>query len=391
MKKPKIIASQTTWIEGESVRQLELVAKRPGMMECVGMPDLHPGKGSPVGAAFLSNIIYPDIVGTDIGCGMSFWSTTLSAKKPKIDVIAKKLNGLDEPWKGELDHWMVTRGIALMTDYDVSLGTPGFGNHFIEIQEVDTIFDESFGLSKDNLYIMVHSGSRGLGESILRDYTAKHGAKGFAVGSPEIDQYMVSHEHAIKWAVANRDLCAQRVLDALDVDGKRILDISHNSVTEYPACGCGFWLHRKGAAPADKGVVIIPGSRNDLSYIVRPLASNEALQSLAHGAGRKFSRTEAHGKLEHVYKKKDIKKNKWGGRVVCGNSALLWEEAGECYKPIASVIADLVDAKLIEVIATMHPIVTFKTSEGVEEQLERNRKDWQQDRKALRNLKGRNQ
>ena len=149
-------------------------------------------------------------------------------------------------------------------------------------------------------------------------------------------------------------------------------------------------MHRKGAAPSDKGLVVIPGSRGDLSYIVSPIQSDIALNSLAHGAGRKLSRTEAQGKLSEIYKKKDIHKNKWGGRVVCGNKQLLWEEAAECYKNITSVITDLVDAGLINVVATLHPLVTFKTSEGVEEELENNRKDWQKNRKDARNMKERN-
>ena len=320
-------------------------------------------------------------------CGMSLWATKLSSKKPKIEQIAKKLNGLDEPWQGDLDVWLSNQKINLITDYDSSLGTPGFGNHFIEIQEIDTIFDESIGLTKEFLYMMVHSGSRGFGKSILDNYVAKHGAKGVQIDTSEGQEYIIKHNHAMNWAIANRDLCAQRVLDVLDIDGNRLLDICHNSVTESIQDGCACWLHRKGAAPSDKGLVVIPGSRGDLSYLVRPLESNKALNSLAHGAGRKLSRTEAHGKLSEIYKKKDIKKNKWGGTIVCGNKELLWEEAPECYKSINSVITDLVNAGLIEIIASLRPLVTFKTSEGVEEELEHNRKDWQKNRKAERNMK----
>jgi release factor H-coupled RctB family protein len=385
-----IIASPTTWIEGEAVRQLEAVAKWNGMLKCVGLPDLHPGKGSPIGAAFLSTIIFPTLVGPDIGCGMNLWSTSLSSKKPKIEQIAKKLNGLDDPWNGDLDEWLCKRNQNLITKYDESLGTPGFGNHFIEIQAIDTIFDESYGFSSDVLYVMVHSGSRGFGKSILDEYASFNGAAGVTADSHEGARYLVKHTFAMEWAVANRDLCAHRVLESLDATGTRLLDICHNSVTESIEDGCSCWLHRKGAAPSDKGLIVIPGSRGDLSYVVSPIQSDTALNSLAHGAGRKLSRTEAQGKLSEIYKKKDIHKNKWGGRVVCGNKQLLWEEAAECYKNITSVITDLVDAGLINIVATLHPLVTFKTSEGVEEELENNRKDWQKNRKDARNMKERN-
>jgi release factor H-coupled RctB family protein len=80
----RVIASASTWIEGEALRQLDGVAKFPGMRLSVGMPNLHPGKGSPVGDAFLSEgAIYPSLVGSDIGCGMSLWATDLPAHKAR--------------------------------------------------------------------------------------------------------------------------------------------------------------------------------------------------------------------------------------------------------------------------------------------------------------------
>ena len=387
MSKYKVIASPTTWIEGEAVRQLEQVSEFPNMISCVGMPDLHPGKGSPVGAVFQSTeVIYPNLVGSDIGCGMALWSTNISSKNAKVDKIAKKLNGLDEPWDGELDGWLKDKGIGT-TLYDSSLGTPGFGNHFIEVQQVETIFDEAYNLTKESLYIMVHSGSRGFGEAILREYTSKFGAKGIIADSPDGEQYLTQHEHAMKWAILNRELCAERVLELLNANGHRILDICHNSVLESTIDGCSCWLHRKGAAPADKGLVVIPGSRGDLSYLVKPKPTNKSLFSLAHGAGRKLSRADAKDKISQIYKKKDIRENKWGGKIVCGDPNLLWEEAPECYKNIASVINDLVEAELLDIIATLRPLVTFKTSEGFEEKVKEDKKKWQKDRRSGRELK----
>lgn len=387
----RVIASSNTWIEGEAVRQLEQVAGFPNMLACIGMPDLHPGKGSPVGAAFLSSeIIYPNLVGSDIGCGMSLWQTNLAAKNPKIAKIANKLNGLDEPWDGSLGVWLAEKGMTLTSDYDVSLGTPGFGNHFIEIQAIDSIVSESLNLSTDFLYIMVHSGSRGFGESVLREYTSKYGASGVRVDSPEGQHYLMRHQHAMKWAVLNRELCAERVLNLLGAEGDRLLDICHNSVTEAIVDGCSCWLHRKGAAPTDKGLVVIPGSRGDLSYLVQPKSNTDkSLFSVAHGAGRKLSRADAKGKLGQTYKKRNIRENKWGGKIICGDTDLLWEEAPECYKNIASVISDLVEAELVDVIATLRPLITFKTSEGVDEKVKFDKKKWQNERHDARNMKER--
>jgi release factor H-coupled RctB family protein len=135
--------------------------------------------------------------------------------------------------------------------------------------------------------------------------------------------------------------------------------------------------------------VVIPGSRNDLSFIVQPVADrDDALWSLAHGAGRKIARNDAQGKLANLYRNRDIQQNQWGGRIICGERPLLWEEAPECYKDIATVIGDLVMFGLINVIATVRPLVTFKTSEGAKE-MQRERKEWQRDRAAARSAKQR--
>lgn len=386
-----IIASPQTWIEGEAVRQLEATAQFAGMLRCVGLPDLHPGKGSPVGAAFLADRLYPFLVGSDAGCGMGVWTSDLPANKAKIDKMAERCNGLDQPWDGDTTAWLQQRGIAA-TVHDAGLGSPGFGNHFIEVQQVTAVMDPAefiaLGMSEDHLCLTVHSGSRGFGEAILHAYVARHGAGGVAADSPEGQFYLQQSQHALAWAVANRELCAQRALDALQTQGSHVLDICHNSVTPMDFDGHQAWLHRKGAAPADKGVVVIPGSRGDESYIVRPINGSEtSLWSLAHGAGRKISRGEAHGKLVNLYRQKDMRLNRWGGKLVCGDSDLLWEEAPQCYKPIGSVIADMLAAQLIHVIATVRPLVTFKTSEGFKEQSRDERKKWQLARGEARELK----
>ena len=95
----RVIASESTWIEGDALRQLDDTARLPGMIRAVGMPDLHPGKGSPVGAAFLSrDVIRPALVGSDIGCGMALWSSDLRERKARPDRLAERLDGLDELW-----------------------------------------------------------------------------------------------------------------------------------------------------------------------------------------------------------------------------------------------------------------------------------------------------
>ena len=160
------------------------------------------------------------------------------------------------------------------------------------------------------------------------------------------------------WAVVNRDVIAARFLAALGLDGRRLLDICHNSVTPLD----GGWLHRKGAAPADRGLVAIPGSRGDFSYLVEPLATraNEALRSLAHGAGRKWSRSDARARLSDRFKVAELERTALGSRVICEDRQLIFEEAPQAYKDIARVIADLEQAGLVRVVARLRPLISYK-------------------------------
>ncbi|MDP6945812.1 MAG: RtcB family protein, partial [Myxococcota bacterium] len=121
------------------------------------------------------------------------------------------------------------------------------------------------------------------------------------------------------------------------------------------------WLHRKGAAPADKGPVVIPGSRGTLSYLVAPCGDGLAnAQSLAHGAGRKWKRSEAKPRLSRRFRPEDLRRTKLGGRVICDDRDLLYEEAPQAYKDVDRVVQDLVDAGALTVIATLRPIITYK-------------------------------
>lgn len=391
-ERTRVIASANTWIEGDALRQLDATAAWPDMRFCVGMPDLHPGKGSPVGAAFAADAIYPSLVGSDIGCGMALFTTDLKAHKAKPLKIATLLDGLDQPWEGDPGAWLAERNIA-PTAFDISLGTPGHSNHFIEVQRVLEVRDEArfsaLGLHLDHLCILVHSGSRGFGESVLYGVAERHGASGIACDSPDGLAYQQAHDHAVRWAYANRWLCAHRAMTVLGAKGHYILDICHNSVLSYQFGDCACWLHRKGAAPTDQGPVVIPGSRGDVSFLVHPKPDPISLHSIAHGAGRKIARGEARGKLEHRYKIADLQQNRWGGRVVCGERQLLWEEAPDCYKDATSVVTDLVRAGLVEIVAVLRPLVTFKTSEGARVESRDNKERWQRERKDARAMKAR--
>ena len=122
------------------------------------------------------------------------------------------------------------------------------------------------------------------------------------------------------------------------------------------------FIHRKGAVDANAPFVVIPGSRGSLSYIVKPIGDGEShAWSLAHGAGRKWSRSDARQRMRERFRVSELAQTRLGNRVICEERDLLYEEAPAAYKNIEAVIADLVDAGLVSVIATLLPLLTYKT------------------------------
>jgi release factor H-coupled RctB family protein len=361
----RLIASSNNWIEGMAVQQLEKTAELPGMRLAVGLPDLHPGKGSPIGAAFAAEgWLYPALVGNDIGCGIGLWRTELDGKKIKRETWADRLRNLDDGWDGDAGEFLGARGIE-PSGHENSLGTIGGGNHFAELQSVESIKNADacarLGLNPEAVCLCVHSGSRGFGEAILREHVAQFGFGGLTDGSDEALHYLRRHNHARRWAAANRELIATRMLDRLKTRGPRGLDVCHNWVEQRHFGGRRCWLHRKGAAPSTEGPVVIPGSRGAFTYLVTPKEPSErSAFSLAHGAGRKWSRTDSRARLEKRYTAKDLARTELGSHVICEDRELLYEEAPQAYKHITIVVDDLVQAGLAEVVAVLRPLVTYK-------------------------------
>jgi len=359
----RIIASDESRIDPVAIDQLRQTAALDGIDEIVGLPDLHAGRGIAVGAAFWSHgHVYPHLVGSDIGCGMGLWETETAVRKFRLDAADRKLHGLEEAWEGDHAASLIGAGLSpsLMGE---ALGSIGGGNHFAELLRVDAVLDlhafEALGLDAANVLLMIHSGSRGLGHAILERQLARQNVHALAAGDEACTTYLVEHDEAIGWAVLNREIIASRFFEKLGMKGRKLLDICHNSVTPHR----GGWLHRKGAAPADRGPVVIPGSRGDLTYLVqpRPELADGALQSLAHGAGRKWSRSEARDKLKRRFTIAELERTGLGSRVICEDRALIYEEAPQAYKDIHQVIADLDHAGLIDIVATLRPLITYKT------------------------------
>lgn len=433
------LIAKASLVEEEAVKQMNSTAQLPRMRLVVGLPDVHPGKGFPIGSASVSeDVFYPHLVGGDIGCGMSLFETSIKTKKLKLDAWTDALHGLEQPWGGNTAAWLSARGGESTPHDDHTLGTIGGGNHFAELQTVHEILNleiwNSLGLDQNQLFLLVHSGSRAYGESILREHMDTFGPRGLLVDSEEGRRYMENHDKALIWAKSNRALIAHRfmscltdspvatrcedpIADPTEDGSRRVLDVWHNFVTkktfvqtpniehassegkdaccaskgesssssasssapaaaaavsssegtlnEPYAVGQSLWLHRKGAAPADAGPVVIPGSRGHYSYLVMPSKDNSDLEnaaySLAHGAGRKWTRGKALQMGADNKKPVNLTTTSLGSKVICENKSLLYEEVPAAYKEIENIIDDLKSFNLITVIAIFKPLITYKT------------------------------
>ena len=363
----QIIADSNTWIEGNAVAQLETTARLPHMLRVAGMPDLHAGRGYPVGVAFFSDRhFYPALIGNDIGCGMAFWQTNLRTAKLKPAKLAKQLGNIDTPLDKDEQVDLLGDAVDMRQFSDgLAVGTIGGGNHFAELQTVDTVYRTDLlppDFDENHLQLLVHSGSRGLGQQILQRHIAAFGHQGLAEEGEAAAAYLAEHQAALEFASLNRRLIAARMLDRWRAEGTCLLDVHHNFLEQTEIDGITGWLHRKGATPTDKGLVMIPGSRGDYSYLVRPAEDCQiSLNTLAHGAGRKWQRGECKGRLSHKYTADSLRQTEFGSVVVCQDKALIFEEAPQAYKSIDSVIAAMKNAGLIELVARFKPVLTYKT------------------------------
>ncbi len=363
-----VVASDTTWMEDAAIAQLLTTSQLEGMRRVAGMPDLHPGRGYPVGAAFFSvGRFYPALVGNDIGCGMALWQTDLKAASVSLDKLDRRVGNIDGAMDDEAlrAQAMVAHGVACDA-HEASLGTIGGGNHFAEFQQVDTVFDadalSGLGIDAKRLLLLVHTGSRGLGERVLRSHVDAFGHRGLAAGTPEAEAYLAQHDAALSYALCNRELVAQRLLANVRAEGRRVLDVHHNFVAPAVIHGHDGWLHRKGATPSDQGPVLIPGSRGDYSYLVQPLSGDDdTLRSLAHGAGRKWIRSACKDRLFSLMTPTQMGRTALGSRVICNDRQLIYEEAPQAYKPVDSIVQTLVGAGLVALIARTKPVLTYKT------------------------------
>ena len=383
-------------LDDKAKAQLTNVAQLPFVFRWMAaMPDVHWGIGATVGSVIpTKGAIIPAAVGVDIGCGMMAVQTSLNARhipdnlKNIRAAIEKAVphGRTNHGGPGDRGAWSNiparTQGVweTLKPRYDAilekhpklnrgnhanHLGTLGTGNHFVEV-----CLDES-----ENVWFMLHSGSRGVGNRMGSYFIelARKDMQRFFVNLPDQDlAYFPEHtEHfgdyfeAVEWAQdyarANRDLMMEQIVGAVRNSGEvppfdamvTAINCHHNYVARESHYGENVMVTRKGAVRAREGDLgIIPGSMGARSYIVRGKGNPESFHSCSHGAGRAMSRNEAKKKFtveDHIRMTEGVE---------CRKDADVIDETPAAYKPIEAVMAAQSD--LVEILHTLRQVVCVK-------------------------------
>jgi release factor H-coupled RctB family protein len=397
-----LISGPEVWMESDATLQLAAVARLDGCVRAVGMPDLHPGRGYPVGAVVATRgVVHPQLVGGDAGCGARLAVTTVA--KLDADRLERRLrDAFGEDPLAEADPaalfaaaWHrgarglatvdgIPEGLRLLAEREGAaddalpasgdpdrfaigaaraLGTIGGGNHFAEISRVAAVHDtaaaSALGLERGALIAIAHSGSRGLGTVLGAAWGAR------PLRDAELGTYLGELAGACRFARANRLVLIYRLLAALGALREHTLrggfDVTHNDVRAEPVAGASAWIHRKGCAPAHAdALTIVLGSRGAPSWIMRGTGDELGLRSVAHGAGRRMTRADALAKLKAKYRRDQVSRAPLGGRVLCDDKALLYEEHPDAYKTIEPVIVALEHHQLATRVAALAPVITVK-------------------------------
>lgn len=380
----------TNDVDDRSRDQLANIASMPFIHHHVAaMPDVHLGIGATVGSVIATHkAIIPAAVGVDIGCGMvaarlSLLATDLDEKSLKkvFDQISRdvpvgraqhqdslvlvdRVRPFEQGLKDLTDkHPELLKSFGKLSKWANQMGTLGGGNHFIEV-----CLDES-----NKVWVMLHSGSRGIGNAIA-DYFIKLARKDmerwmiqlpdrdlayFPEGSEHFADYVEAVHWAQDYAFANRQAMLDLVLKGLEnhlppfTVTTEAVNCHHNYVVMEHHYGADVWVTRKGAIRAREGDLgIVPGSMGARSFIVRGKGNPESFCSSAHGAGRRMSRTEATKRFSEA----DLERQTSG--VICRKDKGVIDEIPSAYKDIDVVMENQKD--LTEVLHTLKQVVCVK-------------------------------
>lgn len=374
-------------LDGKAMAQAQRAATMPFVVDLALMPDAHYGLGATIGSVIATQgALMPAAVGVDIGCGMIAVQITLVADllpddlRPLLSEIEQVVpagvgrghrSHRQSLKKTSGEYWADANPNERVTSLDLwdktinQFGTLGSGNHFVEV-----CLDE-----RDVVWVVLHSGSRGVGNQLARGHidTAKGLMKERFIfledpdlaylveGDPQFRAYVKDLLWAQDYAAANREQMMDAVLRAFEgviageVSEVQRINCHHNYAVREHHRGLNVWVTRKGAIRAranDLGV--IPGSMGTSSYIVRGLGSKASFESAAHGAGRRMSRTEA----KATYTEADLTDVMGERTWLAKRGGKLIDEIPMAYKDIDQVMSDQSD--LVEIVHTLNQVLNYK-------------------------------
>uniref|UniRef100_A0A6M3L9F1 3'-phosphate/5'-hydroxy nucleic acid ligase n=1 Tax=viral metagenome TaxID=1070528 RepID=A0A6M3L9F1_9ZZZZ len=371
------IKSWVTDIEDSALKQANNLANLPFAFRHVAlMPDCHQGYGMPIGGVLATkDVIIPNAVGVDIGCGMCAIRTSL--KEIPTDELKKIMGYIRDAIPVGFNHHQTDQDNKLMpliekelpivsAQYNSALkqiGTLGGGNHFIEIQKGDDGY----------IWVMIHSGSRNIGKQVADHYNAiaKDMNKKYyssvpldqdlaflPIGTKQTGQYIDEMKYCVDFALANRKLMMNRVMDIIGFEffPSEMINIAHNYASLENHFGSNVWVHRKGATLARKGTIgIIPSSQGAKSYIVEGKGNKDSFESCSHGAGRRMGRKQAERELDLDAEQKHLEDM---GVIHSVRNKSDLDEAPSAYKDIDVVMDNQKD--LVDIMVELTPLGVIK-------------------------------
>lgn len=373
MNKPHKIYAEN--LDKETLDQFNEAMKQPFVVKGALMPDAHLGYSLPIGGVVAcKDIVVPSYVGYDIGCGMCALKLGgIKAQDIKDNAEAIHAEILKRIPVGTNKHIIPFLSIGNIGEYahvltpeayeiflkrygPEQMGTLGGGNHFIEIGS------DKWG----DVWVIIHSGSRGMGHGIASHYIKKadpdgkcrDGHHGFYIDSKDGQNYLNDLEICQEYALNNRELMIIFIIEIIEkligpVEGGPFEETLINRNHNHAELKDGLIIHRKGATHAEKGMMgVIPGNMKDGSFIVKGKGNPESLCSSSHGAGRVLGRREAKRKLCS----KDFKDDMKGIVAQVGKSTI--DESPRAYKDIFDVMKQQED--LVEIVAYVKPILNVK-------------------------------
>lgn len=372
-------------MEDGAMQQARNLANLPFAFHHIAiMPDAHFGYGMPIGGILAAaDVVIPNAVGVDIGCGMCAVKTSLEAiDQSRLKQVMKSIRHLvplgfkhhknprpdelmPEPKEKKPQHLPIVE-----QEYDRArsqLGTLGGGNHFIEIQRG----------ADGAIWFMIHSGSRNLGYRVAGHYnklamTLNKKWKSsippswqlahLPMDTKEGQTYFREMSYCVEFARANRAVMLTQVKHALleqvsgDIDFAEPINIAHNYAALENHFGKKVYVHRKGATRAETNDIgIIPGSQGNYSYIIKGKSNPDSFSSCSHGAGRKLGRKQAQRQLDLNKERSKLEANKVIHSLRGKNDL---DEAPGAYKDIEKVMSSQRD--LVDIIEVLHPLAVIK-------------------------------